>query len=413
MPRKVKSVDLGTRTARAKLKVRTKPYWWPVDRGLHLGYRRNKGGGQWVWRIYLGGQRYDTDTFAAADDRAEANGTSILDWDQAVKKAREIRDARERRKAGGEDPAAPYTIAVAVQEYGADLRARKGDKAARGVEGRLRKHLLPVLGERRLADLTAGELAKWRNGMVDLAGDEDEVRRSRDSANRVLSMAKAAFNLAFNSGKVADDRAWRRVKAFRGVGEARKVFLTEDQLQRLVDACGPGLRELVLIGAWTGCRLGELTLARVRDFDATESTLTVRSGKMGGRGSREVSLEKQAVALCRRLESGKRPGDYLFTTAAGGPWTPSLHDRPFEAAAAKAGLDPATVFYSLRHSYISRALKRVPTKAVADHCGTSVAMLQRYYAKFIPSDMQQYVAEAAPQLRVDADQKVVQIRPAG
>ena len=65
-------------------------------------------------------------------------------------------------------------------------------------------------------------------------------------------MVKAAFNLAFNTGRVGDDRAWRRVKAFKGVGEARKVILSDAELQRLVDACEPGLRELVLIGAWTG-----------------------------------------------------------------------------------------------------------------------------------------------------------------
>ena len=70
-------------------------------------------------------------------------------------------------------------------------------------------------------------LTAWRNGLVDLDGDEDDVRRSRDTANRVLTMARAAFNLAFNTGKVTDDRAWRRVKAFHGVGEARKVILGE------------------------------------------------------------------------------------------------------------------------------------------------------------------------------------------
>ena len=63
------------------------------------------------------------------------------------------------------------------------------------------------------------------------------------------------------------------MKAFKGVGEARKVILTDAELQRLIDACEPGLRELVLIGAWTGARLGELTGARVRDLDRDDATL--------------------------------------------------------------------------------------------------------------------------------------------
>jgi integrase len=246
--------------------------------------------------------------------------------------------------------------------------------------------------------------------MVTNGDDEEESRRSRDSANRVLNMAKAAFNHAFHTGKVADDRAWRRVRAFRGVGEARKVIMSEAELQRLVDACGPGLRELVLVGAMTGCRLGELTSRCVRDFDPAEGALMVR----GKTGRRVVHLAPQASQLLRQLASGKRPQDHLLTTAAGGRWTESLHTRPFIAAVAQAGLDPQTTFYSLRHSYISRALVAgVPTKAVADHCGTSITMLERFYAKFVQSDQRRYAAMAAPGLRVDAGDKVVAIRPAG
>jgi hypothetical protein len=57
----------------------------------------------------------------------------------------------------------------------------------------------------------------------------------------VLAVFKAALNLAFNDGLVADDRAWRRVQAFKDVGEARKVLLSDSDIQKLVDVCPPGL----------------------------------------------------------------------------------------------------------------------------------------------------------------------------
>jgi integrase len=265
------------------------------------------------------------------------------------------------------------------------------------------------LGTRQLADLTAADVTAWRNGMVQGKTDEDAIRRSRDSANRMLAMAKAAFNLAFNTGRVVDDRAWRRVQAFKGVGQARQVILSDAELQRLVDACEPGLRELVLTGAWAGTRLGEITAARVRDLDVGKAMLRI-SGKTGGR---EIHLPPAPLALLRKLASGKRPDGYLLTTSEGGPWTKSLHTRRFAAAVARAGLDPDTTFYALRHSYISRALVAgVPTKAVAIHCGTSVMMIERYYAKFIPSDQARYAAAAAPELRIPSgsDDRVVPFR---
>jgi integrase len=121
--------------------------------------------------------------------------------------------------------------------------------------------------------------------MVRGGEDEDAIRRSRDTANRMLAMAKAAFNLAFNTGRVTDDRAWRRVQAFKGVGEARKVILSDAELQRLVDACEPGLRELVLVGAWTGSRLGEITAARVRDLDVGRRCFGSAARPVAGRST--------------------------------------------------------------------------------------------------------------------------------
>ena len=150
-----------------------------------------------------------------------------------------------RAWAAKQTAAGPYTVADACRDYVADLRARKGDGAAREADGRLHKHLLPVLGERRLADLTTADLIGWRNDMVaEDEDDEEAIRRSRDTANRVRSIALAAFNLAFKAGRVTDDRAWRRVRPFKGVGEARKIILTDSQQQNLIDACEPGLREL-------------------------------------------------------------------------------------------------------------------------------------------------------------------------
>jgi integrase len=389
------NAQLETMTSRARLAPRKAPYWRVLEPGLAVGYHRPKSGaGAWWARALIGGQ-HRMASLGLADDHVEG-----LSWKQAQAAARAW---AERPPLDG-----PLTVEAACREYVADLRARKGDRAARETEGRLRKHLLPVLGARPLARLTAADVTAWRNGMVRRGEDEDLARRSRDSANRMLATVKAAFNLAFNTGRVADDRAWRRVRAFNGVGEARKVILSDAELQRLVDACETGLRELVLVGAWTGARLGEIVSSRVRDLDAGKATLRVK----GKTGSREIHLAPPALALLRGLASGKQPDGWLLTTAEGGPWSKSLHARPFARAVATAGLDPETTFYALRHSYISRALVAgVPTKAVADHCGTSIVMIERHYAKFIPSDQARYAAVAAPMLEIGrGDERVLPFR---
>lgn len=401
MARKVRS-NLGSRSWRLAQPPRRDPYWQQLELGLSVGYYRTARGGDGTWwgRLRIGTSYRIEALEVVADDHADANGDTVLNWAQA--------QAAVRTWAARQTAEGPLTVEAAGLDYVADLRARKGDRAAREMLGRFRKHVTPVLGDRRLADLTATEFRSWFNGLV-RDGDEDTLRRSKDTANRLLGSVKAAFNLAFNDGRVADDRAWRRVGAFKGVGEARKVILSEAEQQRLIEACGPGLREFALLTALTGARPGrELTEARVRDFDEDRAMLRV-SGKTGGR---DIHLQRVAVELVRRLASGKRPGDYLLTTAAGAPWTKSLHKRPVDMAVKRAGLDSGTSLYALRHSYISGALKAgVPIKAVADHCGTSIPMIQRYYAKFIPTDLARYAEAASPNLQLLPDaQKVVTIR---
>jgi hypothetical protein len=227
-----------------------------VEKGLAVGYHRPLGGGTGTWwaRVAVPGKAgypYREAAFAHADDHADANGETVLDWKQAQAAAR----AWALKQTGG----GPLTVRHALDRYIADLRARKGDRAAKLTAGRLDKHVVPILGDVLVSELKADQIRSWLNRMVRDSEDEEDRRRSKDSANRVLAVFKAALNLAFKDGLVVGDRAWRRVQAFKGVGEARKVILSDEDIQRLVGACPKALGELVAAGAMTGCRLGELT----------------------------------------------------------------------------------------------------------------------------------------------------------
>ena len=371
---------------------------------LAIGYYRPlKGGaGTWWGRVRIG-TRYTVEALATADDHVEADGERVLDWAEA--------QAAVRAWAEQQSGAGPLTVETAIREYLADLRANKGERAATAAAGRLDKHVPAELRARRVAELTVHELRVWRNSMLPATGDEEQLRRSRDTANRVLTILRAALNRAFNNDRVADDRAWRRLEPFKGVGAARKVILDPLEIQLLLNACGPGLRELVAVGAQTGARLGELTSARVRDLDLDAGTLRV-DGKTGGR---EIHLAPATILLLRRAASGKSPEERLLAPPERASWTENLHRRRFAAAVRRAGLDPETCFYSLRHSYICHALKRlVPVKALATATGTSMGMIERHYAKFIVADQRRYAEIACPALSVDGTgAEVVRLRETG
>lgn len=89
MPKPGEAANVSTRGARSRLSVAGKPYFRALTVGLHLGYRKSRGGAAWVVRWYVGGGKYHTATLdGRPDDVLEADGVTILDWVQAQKKAR-------------------------------------------------------------------------------------------------------------------------------------------------------------------------------------------------------------------------------------------------------------------------------------------------------------------------------------
>ena len=102
----------------------------------------------------------------------------------------------------------------------------------------------------------------------------EAIRRRRATANRVLTILKAALNEAYHEGRIPINEAWQRVKAFRKVDSARIRYLTDDEARRLVNACPVDFRALVVGGLMTGCRYGELAALVVEDFNVDSGTLT-------------------------------------------------------------------------------------------------------------------------------------------
>ena len=180
-----------------------------------------------------------------------------------------------------------------------------------------------------------------------------------------------------------------------GRGGGSQVILSESELARLIAVCGSDLRDIVVAGIWTGARLGELISARGQDFDG-------RMLRVDGKtGPREIYVPREAAELLSALARGRHRNDRLFVTSRGRAWNRNLVAVHFKSAVTEAELDVDTSFYSLRHSFISRALVAgVPTKALADHCGTSEAMISKFYAKFLASDREIFATMAAPRLQI-------------
>jgi len=374
---------IETITKRRKLKPRKTPYWDKVAVGKFIGFYRSDDGGTWHARTLIDGKRYFQPIGGDMDSDYEDMLKEAQAWFEEMRKVEKPESAN-------------HTIKSVVEDYISYLEVEKPNKdTAYRTRLQLEKHLIPTLGKIMLKDLTTLRFRKWRDSMVkgpkhkDVIKEPDELeqaeitRRSKDSANRVLSMAKAAFNLAFKEGAVPSDIAWKRVSSFEGVGANRQLFLNTRQVNSLLKKTEGGLHNLIQAGIYTGARAGELTALLVRDFDPKEGTLHID----GKTGKRITYLSKTAITFFKDQAEGKKNNGYIFIEDNGEPWKVDNYQRPFRAAVGAAKLPKETVFYSLRHYHISKALKaNIPPQIVAENCGTSVRMLEKHYAKFMATD---------------------------
>jgi integrase len=336
MARTVKNIKIDSRSARSKLPERREPYWTVISAGCAVGYRKGSKGGTWIARLRGDDGRQHYEALGAADDAREPDGLTVFSFSQAQEGARKFFSGKARELAGHVEPhAGPYTIKLALDDYFA-ARESRGSKGARADRYAAEARIVPDLGNLGIDKLTAKRIREWHvqvaaapkllrtRKMADkratraVVKDPDAIRARRSTANRILTILKAALNHAFHEGKAASDEPWRKVKPFREADAAVIQYLSAAECVRLVNACQGPFRDLVRGALVTGCRYAELARMRVSDFNRDAGAISVRISKAGK--PRHVALNDEGQNLFAALTVGRPPRDLIFRRDDGAAW---------------------------------------------------------------------------------------------
>ena len=382
MARRLRSAHkIENRTDRLALPRRRAPHGLtPIAPGIRLGYRRTKHAGTWVLEAADGKGGEWQARVGAADDYEDADGEHMLTFWQAADKARTM--------ARGTSSGAPATWSQALDDYEADLKARGGSKRN---ATHVRHHLnrTPTLLNKPVALLTTAELKRWRNDLVASGGLKPA------SVVRVLKSARASLNLAANHDPRIQNRdAWRV-----GLSGLIDTYVPIDRVQsdaivlRLVAeayALDAAFGLFVQVAAETAGRPSQIARLLFADLQADRTTPKLlmpssRKGKNRQVSRRPVPISPDLANRLKRAADGRSPDAPLLSRSDGTIWNPEnkAHLRdPFAAVAKRVGVNET--MYCLRHSAIVRALLvGVPARLVAANADTSLAMLERTYARFV------------------------------
>jgi integrase len=315
--------------------------------------------------------------------------------------ARDIAKEHLRSAAKGLDPAeqkakdreAP-TVEQLCREYMEQAEAgliltRQGKPKKPGTieidRGRVERHIIPLLGKRKVKDLTSADIRGFvrdvtagktaRNVKTD-AGGRSIVTGGAGTASRTVGFLGGVLTYAVQEGYRADNpvRGVARQKDNR-----RRVRLEAEGYlalgKKLDEMEQAGIRwQAIAIGrllALTGCRRGEIEQLREWELDLKGQALRLGDTKTG---ESIRPLGSAAVAVLIEVLKRNRPSEYLFPAVKGK--TPWFQDFPRiwtdNLKPVLSGVTP----HGLRHSFASHAddlgFSDPTIKALLGHARTGV-----------------------------------------
>jgi integrase len=228
------------------------------------------------------------------------------------------------------------------------------------LESSLKIQVLPKFGSTPLVKITNADVRSWVAEMLAEGLSSASVRKAVFALRQCLDAAVADNRLVTNPG-VNIPLPSERSKPPR--------FLSQAEVERLVEAMPKRYRAMVLVGAYAGLRWGEVAGLTRANVDVLRSRISVVSTAVEVRGhvtlgsEPKTSRSKRTVPVARSVMRsidrhlasyvGPEADALVFTAPRGGPLARSLFSRRvWRPAAHAAGLSGIT-FHALRHSFVA------------------------------------------------------------
>lgn len=305
--------------------------------------------------------------------------------------ARKLAKARLGEVAAGDDPGGALmakrremTMTDLVDLYAAEgLVVQRGKRRGEAMKettaaftvARLRHHVVPLLGKRKVTEIGAGDIERFVRDVTAGKTAKDEmiaatatkrghrliVRGGDGAARKVVRDLSAVFSFAKRRGIVianpCDDAAVRKTD------NRVERFLSLEEVQRLgaaltaLEAEGVNRKALDITRLWalTGCRRDEIAGLRWSEVDL-ENGLLILADTKTGKSIRPLGAAARAVLVLIEREAGPdgQPSTYVFPATSGSGFFGGTK-RLWPRIIARAGLGSDVTPHTLRHSVGSLA----------------------------------------------------------
>lgn len=233
-------------------------------------------------------------------------------------------------------------------------------------KGRIERHIKPLLGKKRIGEITRTDIEKFMRDVANgkTATDERTKARGRAIVEGGKGTATRTVGLLGGIMTFAVSRQLRADNPVRGVkrypDKKGETFLSPTDLAKLgmalaemeTEGANPSAIAIIRLLAFTGARKNEIASLKWSELDIERSYLRLGDSKTGakvipiGAPAREVLAAQSAID----------DSPYIFPASTGGRQFQGL-ERVWAKVKTRAGF-PKLRLHDLRHSYASMGLAR-------------------------------------------------------
>lgn len=269
------------------------------------------------------------------------------------------------------------------------VRTRSGDlyrpSAIRSYEAALRDHIVPRLGQARLADVQHREVQRIADDLLTRGRDSSTIR------NAVMPL-RVIFRRAVEDGDLAVSPCTHlRLPAVRG---RRERISSPQEAERLLAALPERDRPIWATALYAGLRRGELMALRWADVDLANGLIRVERAydekahvkiepkNRAGRRTVPIVGALRDILVAHKAKQGQADG---LVFGGDTPFQPSNLWRRAQPAWKRAGLEPIG-FHEARHTFASVLIAAgVNAKAITTYMGhASIQTTYDLYGKLMP-----------------------------
>ena len=260
---------------------------------------------------------------------------------------------------------------------------------------RLRDHIRPVIGPRKLSEITLAQLERLQRKIRD--------KTSPATSNRCVALMKHIFTTAGKWGLLEASPA-QHLSMFREP-PPRDIVLKPDECRRILEACDADenifAAALFKLAMFTGRRTGELLSLKWSDIDLENYRATLQDTKANER--QFIILNEPASAIFRSLPHMAENPYVIAGAAKGKPL--NFYVRAWRRILKRAKVDHFPP-HGLRHNYISMLIAAGEPPDVVGHLvGHKNSMTTRKYLHHMPDNLRRTTDQFANVIEFKAEKE--------